>query len=150
MIGLYTSCRISEIINIQYKDVDLSNRILTIGNKEDFNTKSKRIREIPISDNLLSVLKDALNIDSNILTLVDQDRYLFTIRRNSKMKWDYVTRKFKKYLRHLNIKGCFHGLRHPFITNLIKSGVNINYVKEIAGHSVIKTTMNYIHIVPMI
>lgn len=25
--------------------------------------------------------------------------------------------------------------------------MNINYVKEIAGHSEIKTTMNYIHIV---
>ncbi|MBK8552806.1 MAG: tyrosine-type recombinase/integrase [Ignavibacteria bacterium] len=34
-----------------------------------------------------------------------------------------------------------------FITSLIKSGVNKNFVKEIAGHSEIQTTMNYIHIV---
>jgi len=146
LTGVYTGCRISEIINIQYKDVDLSNRILTIGNKEDFNTKSKRIREIPISDNLLTVLQDAMNIDSNIFTIDNQQKYLFTIRGKYKMNRDYVTRKFKKYLRELNVEGCFHSMRHTFITNLIKSGVSINYVKEIAGHSDIKTTMLYVHL----
>jgi site-specific recombinase XerD len=57
--------------------------------------------------------------------------------------------QFKKYLRILGIheKYHFHCLRHTFITNLIKKGVNINFVKEIAGHTDIETTMNYIHIV---
>jgi len=52
-------------------------------------------------------------------------------------------------LRKLNFpeKFHYHSLRHSFITNLIKSGVNINYVKEIAGHSEIKTSLGYIHIV---
>ena len=39
-----------------------------------------------------------------------------------------------------------HCLRHTFITNLVKAGANINYIKQIAGHSDIKTTENYIHI----
>lgn len=146
LVAIYTGCRVSEIINIQYSDVDLSARILTIGNKENFNTKSKRIRNIPISDNLNTVLCEAMGIETNIICLNSPDKYLFSIRGNIKLNRDYITRKFKKYLRKLNIDGCFHSLRHYFITSLIKSGINLNYVKELAGHSEIKTTMNYIHI----
>ncbi|HEY5536423.1 MAG TPA: tyrosine-type recombinase/integrase [Ignavibacteria bacterium] len=54
----------------------------------------------------------------------------------------------KDILRKLNFdnKFHFHCIRHTFISSLIKSGVNINYVREIAGHSEIRTTMNYIHL----
>ena len=60
-----------------------------------------------------------------------------------------MTRLFKKYVRKAELpeKFHFHCLRHTFITELIKNGININYVKELAGHSDIKTTMNYIHII---
>ncbi len=57
-------------------------------------------------------------------------------------------KKFKKYLRQARLpeKYHFHCLRHTFITNLIKNGVNINYAKQLAGHSDLNTTMGYIHI----
>jgi integrase len=150
LTGLYTGCRLNEIINIQWKDIDLNEKVLTIRNKENFKTKTGKQRQIPISDNYYTLLSEMLNVsaEGNIISLFSPERYLFS-RNGFKFNKDTISKKFKEVLRALNFpeKFHFHCLRHTFITNLIKSGVNINYVKEIAGHSEIQTTMNYIHIV---
>ncbi len=150
LFGLYTGCRLNEIINVQWKDINLNEKVLTIRNKENFKTKTGKIRHIPISENLYSLLFEMLNIsdNNNVIPLFDPESYLFS-KNKYKFKKDFISKKFKESLRAVNFpeKFHFHCLRHTFITNLIKSGVNINYVKEIAGHSEIQTTMNYIHIV---
>lgn len=140
-----TGCRLNEILNLQIGDIDLNNRILVIRNKENFKTKSRKNRTIPISQKLLEVLEGIL-FAGNILPL--PDAYLFS-RDSKPFTIDYVSKQFKKALRSGNFdeRFHFHCLRHTFITNLIRSGVNINHVKEIAGHSDIKTTMSYIHLV---
>lgn len=150
--ALLTGCRLNEIINLQWKDVNFSDRILTIRNKPNFKTKTGKIRQIPISDSLYNLLSGIINantgINENILIYVNPDRYIFVNPQDYKYSKNYVSKYFKDILRKLNFeeKYHFHCLRHTFITSLIKSGVNINYVKEIAGHSEIQTTMNYIHI----
>lgn len=150
LTGLYTGCRLNEIINIQWKDINLNEKVLTIRNKENFKTKTGKIRQIPISESFYTLLCDMLNLsgEGNITSLYDPESYLFS-RNGFKFNKDTISKKFKEVLRAVNFpeKFHFHCLRHTFITNLIKSGVNINYVKEIAGHSEIQTTMNYIHIV---
>jgi len=135
----------------QWKDINFEDRTINIFNKEDFRTKTGKQRQIPVSDELFQLLSELLNhnTEKNILTLFNPDKYIFSLRYGTKMRIDYVSKEFKKVLRKIKLseKFHFHCLRHTFITNLIKSGVNINYVKEIAGHSEIQTTMNYIHIV---
>ena len=151
MFGLFTGCRLNEIINIQIKDIDLNERVLIIRNKENFKTKTGKNRQIPISDSLYSMLIDLLSItpDSNVFQFSIPEEYLFSNARHRRFDKSFISKKFKAVLRQIKFpeKFHFHCLRHTFITNLIKSGVNINYVKEIAGHSDIKTTMNYIHII---
>jgi integrase len=153
LFASYTGCRISEILNIQWSDIDFVQRIITIRNKPNFKTKTGKIRQIPMSDKLFTVI-DKLNKGNNgnknmIYDYHNPDDYLFTNNIGIKYEYTYITMLFKKYLRMAGIdeKYHFHCLRHTFITNLIKKGVNINFVKEIAGHSDIGTTMNYIHIV---
>jgi len=145
--ALYTGCRINEILHIQIKDINQAERIITIGNKEDFRTKSRKIRYIPISDKMLELLKDILKQKGNILPLYEPEMYLFNDNGN-KFNKNYISKLFKKKLRLCGLpeKYHFHCLRHTFITNLVKAGVNINYIKQIAGHSDIKTTERYVHI----
>ena len=147
LFAIYTGCRINEILNIQRNDIDLDKKIITIRNKSNFKTKSGRIRQIPISEKLIVILKQFY--EGKILNINYGEDYLFTNESDMKYNRNYVSMQFKKYLRmaELDEKYHFHCLRHTFITNLIKKGVNINYVMEIAGHSDISTTMNYIHIV---
>lgn len=149
--ALLTGCRLNEICNVQWKDINFPEMILSISNKDNFKTKSGKQRKIPVSNELGFILNEMLNqsLNQKVISLYDPEHYIFSIRKGSRLRIDYVSKSFKKVLR-----GCsfperyhFHCLRHTFITNLIKSGVNINYVKEIAGHSDIQTTMNYIHIV---
>ncbi len=148
--ALLTGCRLNEILNIQWRDIDFITETLSIRNKENFRTKTGKQRQIPLSNGLVELLNEmnALSSGRNVHSLSDQSQYIFSLRYGARMRIDYVSKEFKKILRSLNFpeKFHFHCLRHTFITNLIKAGVNINYVKEIAGHSDIHTTMNYIHI----
>ena len=151
IFALLTGCRLNEICNVQWKDINFQESILNISNKDNFKTKSGKQRKIPISDELLKLLYEMIEQkpNENVLSLYNPDNYIFSIRYGARLNIEYVSKAFKKILRRCNFpeRYHFHCLRHTFITNLIKSGVNINYVKEIAGHSGIQTTMNYIHIV---
>jgi len=40
-----------------------------------------------------------------------------------------------------------HTFRHYAATNLLRAGVNIRVVQEILGHSSIKTTGGYLHVI---
>ncbi len=149
LFGLYTGCRLNEILNMQNKDINLGEKIVYVRNKPGFRTKSGKLRELPVSDSLYTLLESILKHDSNVYRLLEPERYLFTSPRGLKYERDFVSKKFKKYLRAFKMpeKFHFHCLRHTFITKLIKAGVNINYVRILAGHSELSTTMNYIHIV---
>ncbi|MBK8550893.1 MAG: tyrosine-type recombinase/integrase [Ignavibacteria bacterium] len=50
-------------------------------------------------------------------------------------------------LRKLNLNEDlhFHCLRHTYFPNLSRLNVPVNYIKELAGHSSIKTTEIYLH-----
>jgi len=46
----------------------------------------------------------------------------------------------------INRRATVHTLRHSFATHLCMNGVDIHYVKQLLGHSNIKTTEIYLHI----
>lgn len=56
-------------------------------------------------------------------------------------------RQFKALLQLAGIREVsVHVLRHTAITRLIEQGVPVPVVKDIAGHSDIRTTMGYVHL----
>lgn len=129
--ALLTGMRLREISNCKFSDI--KGDILTIGNKKDFNTKSKLIRRIAVSRQLKELIN---SLDRN-------NEYLFNYKDAVS-----ISKLFKKLLVKIKFedKFHFHCLRHTFITNMLNAGVPIVKVKEIAGHSDIKTTMRYAHI----
>lgn len=142
LFGLFTGCRIGEILNVQIRDIDRNDKVLTIRNKPDFKTKTGRIRQIPINQKLYDILMNEGNI------FFSPETYLFRKQDGSRYGTDYISKQFKKYLRKAGLpeKYHFHCLRHTFITNLVRAGANIRFVQQIAGHSSLCTTEEYCHI----
>jgi integrase/recombinase XerD len=148
LFGLYTGCRMNELLHLQWKDIDLKERVVHIRNKENFNTKTGKARQIPICAKLNEIIKQMLVERGNIINYHNPECYIFSKPDNTMLIRGSITHKFKQYVRKagLSEKFHFHCLRHTFITNCIKNGINLSYVQALAGHSEFKTTLNYSHI----
>ena len=59
-----------------------------------------------------------------------------------------IREHFRKYRRKagLSEKITMHTLRHCYATNLIENGATLIQVKELMGHSNIRSTMEYVHV----
>lgn len=143
-LTLLTASRISEVLGIQFKDLDFEQGLIHI-----YQKKTKKYKYIPISDSIRILLNDIVNPANNILPMLKPDDYLFYNTkkgREFKLTKDPVSRAFKRVIRKLGIneKIKFHSLRHTAITELIRKGNSIDTVKQIAGHKDIATTFNYV------
>ncbi len=80
LFASYTGCRLSEILNVQWKDINFNEKILIIRNKENFMTKTGKIRQIPISDKFFELLNSILDqkadkIQRNRLVKLKEDDF---------------------------------------------------------------------------
>ena len=147
-IGAYTGMRLNEILTLKYSNINLSEKIIEIINTGSFATKTKKNRIIPIPDTLLKELYSLFfDTGNDTQILVDPERFIFSSDGKAPFNKSYITRKFKTLLRKLNLSEDlhFHCLRHTYFSNLSWLNVPVNYIKELAGHSSIKTTEIYLH-----
>ncbi len=135
---LKTGLRKSELINLKWKDIDFKRKYITIESKEDWRTKTGNTREIPITDDLIKILNK----------LPKTSDYVF-LNSNGRKYGFHLTERVKRLARSIGISDMtVHALRHTFISHLVMNGVDLVSIKELAGHSDIKTTMRYAHLVP--
>ena len=76
------------------------------------------------------------------------ERYMFLNEEGKPLTVERLRVFFRKYRRKAKISEEFivHSLRHSFATKLVEEGVPLVQVKELLGHSCIRSTMTYIHI----
>lgn len=155
LLTLFTGMRIGELCALQWKDIDLQNKIIhitknIIRTKANIFDKSKTItkidipktvnsvRDIPINDVLISFLKKFKKEDK-IFLLTEKEYFM------SPNKYYYF---YKKYLSSLNLN-CynFHITRHTFATRCLSFGMDVKTLSVILGHTSIKITLDlYVHI----
>jgi site-specific recombinase XerD len=129
--------RSKEIINLKISDIDFERKTIHIR-----QSKYNKDRIIPLSDYMSKGLK-------KYLSAVHPHLWLFNGKepdgRYSAKGLAWVMREALK--RTDIIKDVhFHSLRHSYATHLLEEGVNIVTIKELLGHSLIQTTMIYLHV----
>ena len=137
-----TGMRLSELLNLQLKDINLYDgtvKVLGKRNKE---------RIIPITHSMKEPVKSYLSERSIFL----QERaalsnYFFIGTKGNKLTPKTVYLVVKKYLSLVTTieKKSPHVLRHTFATHLLNNGADINAIKEIMGHSSLAATQVYTH-----
>jgi site-specific recombinase XerD len=138
--ALNTGVRVGELVNIEWQDIDFDNQLVTVKQKKNFTTKSKRERTIPITDNVLTVL----------IGMTRTGSYVFANQLGQRRCSLRVSKSFKKYIRlcGLNEKYTFHTLRHTYASHLVQNGTSLYIVSKLLGHSDTKTTEIYAHLAP--
>lgn len=134
----YTGMRMGEIRFLKWGMIDLENNLIRVSNTNEFTTKSKKSRNIPIHLCLRKELSERQSFS---------DRYVFE-QYGTVFTKNYISRKFKQVVIDLgmNDKIHFHSLRHTFASWLVQAGVSIYEVSKLLGHSDIKTTQIYAHL----
>jgi len=135
--ALNTGMRKSEILTLEWKDVDLETNLITIVKEK---AKNKKTEKIPISSALRKLL-----LGQKLKTF--KSGYVFL---NSKgepyRRHDSLNQIYRRALKLSGIQGLrFHDLRHTAATRMIEAGVNIVSVNKILRHADLKTTMRYAH-----
>ncbi|HEX2867833.1 MAG TPA: tyrosine-type recombinase/integrase [Ignavibacteriales bacterium] len=140
--SFHTGMRLSEVINCKWSQVDLSEAIIRVTNTEEFTTKGKTERIVPINKTLMSLLQ---RIYPKVMD-ISRQQYIFN-NHGFRYNADYISHKFKDAaVKSGFTKVHFHNLRHSFASNMVKRGVPIFSVKELLGHKAVQTTMIYSHL----
>ena len=137
LLLLYTGVRVSELVNIKLRDVDLLSMNLTIA----WGKGGKR-REVPLKGEVIEAIKEYLQGQRKDNKFVDSE-YLILTNRSAKMDRDAINRLLNRLESKLSIRMHPHKFRHTFCTNLLKRGVELTTVAKLAGHSSIQTTASF-------
>lgn len=134
---LYTGVRVSELVNIKLKDIDMLAMNLTIA----WGKGGKR-REVPLKSEVIEAVKEYLEVNRRDSKFADSE-YLILTNRSAKMDRDAVNKLLSRMEKKLGIKMHPHKFRHTFCTRLLKKGVELTTVAKLAGHASIQTTANF-------
>lgn len=128
--------RVSEIINLRLKDVDSKRMVITLR-----EAKGKKDRQVMLSEKLLRLLREYFKE-------YHPKEWMFEGQGNEQ----YSARSVQEVIQYAKKKagvkkrGSIHALRHSFATHLMESGTDIMTIKELLGHSSLRTTSIYTHV----
>jgi integrase len=139
---LNTGMRKAELENLQWADIDLTRKKISIRSKADWDPKTSD-REIPLSPDMISLLKELRPKSAK------PDSYVFLIKNTTKSH-NWIRRELIKTAQIAGIQDLtkVHTLRHTFASQLVMAGVDLTTVSRLMGHTDITTTMIYAHLAP--
>lgn len=133
-----TGIRVSELISLQLRDVNLSMNFIQCheGGKE---------RVIPFTNETKQALERYLSSARDALCKEDQG-FLFTNCQGDPMTRQGFWKLIKYYSTKAGIKKDItpHTIRHSFAMHLVNNGADLKAVQEMLGHSDISTTQIYL------
>jgi integrase/recombinase XerC len=141
-----TGIRVSELVNINLRDIDFNNKLLRVFGKR------RKERIVPFGDPAASALQNYLAVRENFLLNAPAAKRdaqpLILNYQGTRMTTRSVGRLVEKYIRLCaGIHDISpHALRHSFATHLLDSGADLRDIQELLGHARLSTTQIYTHV----
>ena len=152
---LTTGIRRGECYGLQWGDIDTDNRLMRIERNVTYTTENginvglpktnTGIREVPLTEGMITLLKEYKAEENNIVHLKD-NMFLFHSAESNYVPQDptYITKHMKKLMKRINLPDMSpHDLRHTCASILLQSGADIKSVQDILGHANASTTLNF-------
>jgi len=132
MVALATASRAGELLNLEWRDVDLEEGRILLGRRPGqqsrLETKNRQARATWISGEALRLLKEHTKAQR-----ADDDRVFFSPSRGRKAKYNYHD-PFVAAVKAAGLEDFhFHDLRHSAATYLARDGASSQQLKAVGG-----------------
>lgn len=132
VILLDTGARYSEIANIEWSRINLLDRSVSL-----WRPKVQNEAVLYMTDRVFTILSRRAQHRDGL--------HVFASRCGGPR--GYASQSIRKALRNAGLHDCrIHTLRHTHASRLIQNGLSVYEVREVLGHTDIKTTMRYAHL----
>ena len=141
IVAAFSGMRRGELVQLRWTDVDLENQTIQIRSHGKIRTKYGKSRTVPVNP----------DVRKAILRRKTQMGSEFVFHSNGHpIDGRHLSRMFKRCVRRakLNDRYHFHSLRHSFGSWLVQSNASLYQVQKLLGHSNIRVTEMYSHLVP--
>jgi len=144
LLGGDAGLRIGEIIALEWTDLDMRRRLVTVQRSEwqgeISSPKGGQSRVVPMTARLATALEAHRNLRTRILLKDD----------GSGVDWHWAREKMATAQRRavMVADGKLHKLRHTFGARLAMAGAPAKTIQELMGHQDLQTTMRYLHLTP--
>lgn len=143
-----TGIRVSELVGLEYDDMDLPSEALKV------KGKGKKERVVPLGSHAVAAVRryvETMKSDPRFTTAWAEGRKsrpLFVNKHGGRLSSRSVRRKLDKYLKQVGLDPTIspHTLRHSFATHLLDNGADLRSVQELLGHQSLSTTQVYTHL----
>ena len=154
LLSMNSGLRIGELCALKWSDIDTDNQLIHVRKtlqriylkNEQPKTciliaspkTNSSIRDIPISDKMLSIILKLKDRDANGYVISNTDKYIEP-RTFRKFYTNFLKSNDMRILH-------FHCLRHTFATRCIENGAEYKSLSEILGHATVNMTLKmYVH-----
>lgn len=139
-----TGLRVGECVALDLPDLDLDLCQLAI-----HDTKTKMDRIVPFGEYARKLMRDYLD---NVRPLFEpksgNEQALWLTKRGQRCRTLDVQWTMRLYSKQLGFSITPHTLRHAYATHLLLRGASIVAVQALLGHTRLKSTQRYTHLVP--
>jgi integrase len=136
LVALNTGLRRGELLELRWSDVNLPGKLLTVAAT---SAKSGNTRHIPLNSEAMTVLTAWRKESKGELVFPGPEG-----KRMARIDTAWNSLVIGAKIRNFRLHDC----RHHFASRLVQAGVDLNTVRELLGHSEIKTTLIYSHLAP--
>lgn len=142
-----TGLRVSELVGLDWNDLDLPERTLRVLGK------GKKERIVPFGRRAAEALSDWFDDWEEVRSrqegaLLEDEQPLFLHHRGGRLSARSVRRRLDQAVEKAALASGAHphALRHSFATHLLEGGADLRTIQELLGHSSLSTTQRYTHL----